>query len=114
MKQIVLSPEKGWLLDKLNMDVISEIYGTFTPLYEKKQVQYLNFTVANSCFEDKEGNAIWFEFYIPEEEFSEEGHLIKMEVYCKEWEQSSNSVIVSNALKIKQKFGLKVVSSNDD
>ncbi|QFU06325.1 hypothetical protein FIU82_15155 [Pseudoalteromonas sp. THAF3] len=114
MKQIILSPENGWKLDQLNMDVITEIYDIFTPLYEKQRVQYLNFTVATGSFEDKEGNTLWFEFFIPEEEFSEGGHLIKLEVHCNEWSKTSKSIIVSNAFKIKQKFGLMDVTGNDD
>ncbi|MCG7563108.1 hypothetical protein [Pseudoalteromonas sp. McH1-42] len=113
MKQIVLSPQNGWQLDQLNMNVITEIYNTFTPLYEKKLVKYLTFTVEASSFEDKDGNTLWFEFFM-QEDIREEGHLIKLEVYCKDWLKDSKSLIVQHACRIKEKFGLTDVIQNDD
>ena len=105
MKQIVLSPENGWQSDQLNMNVITEIYDTFTPLYEKELVNYLTFTVESSSFEDKDGNTLWFEYFVPEE-IDKEGHLIKLEIHCKDWFENSNSLIVKHAYRIKEKFGL--------
>lgn len=99
----ILSPFNGWKHDELNLAVSEAIYSAFSPLVNKKQMHYMNFTSASGIFEDEEGFSVNLEFNVSE---GEEVEIEYLNLLSYSFPDDKSSFMLETMLQIEQEFNL--------